>query len=131
MMFTALGKLAVWRLNGLSPSTRSTETSGRKDSVDMRTSLRSKLDRVHDEDTFVAFVYALADDRIDEVRKEKEKPSSPYGPGANGWENGTIEAYLESAAAWARDWKKSVQYHPPANPWKRCAEILYAGKIYE
>jgi hypothetical protein len=99
----------------------------------MATSLQSKLDAVHDEDSFVAFVSALADDRADEVSKENQSqgPSSPYGPGANGWENATIEAYLESAAAWAEDWKKSPQYRPPVNPWKRCAEILHAGKGYE
>jgi hypothetical protein len=93
--------------------------------------LQSKLDTVHDEATFVAFVSALAADRANEVSKENKRCSSPYGPGANGWENGTIEAYLESAAAWAEDWKKSPQYRPPVNPWKRCAEILYMGKIYE
>jgi hypothetical protein len=93
--------------------------------------LQSKLDAVHDEETIVAFVSALAADRADEVRKEQERPSPSYGPGANGWENCTIEAYLESAAAWAEDWKKSPQYRPPTNPWKRCAEILYAGKGYE
>ena len=93
--------------------------------------LKSRLDAVHDEDTFIAFVSALASDRAAEVKKEKESPSSPYGPGANGWENGTIEAFLESAAAWAEDWKASPQYRPPANPWKRCAEILYSGRGYE
>ena len=93
--------------------------------------LQSKLDAVCDEDSFVAFVAALSADRADEVQKEKTKPSSPYGPGANGWENGSIEAFLESATAWAEDWKKSPQYRPPTNPWKRCAEILYAGKYYE
>jgi hypothetical protein len=93
--------------------------------------LLSKLVAVCDEDSLVAFISALAADRADEVRKEKESSSSAYGPGVNGWENGTIEAYLESAAAWAEDWKKSPQYRPPANPWKRCAEILYAGKGYE
>ena len=93
--------------------------------------LQSKLDAVHDEDSFVAFVAALSADRADEVQKEKKKPSSPYGPGANGWKNGSIEAFLAAASAWAEDWKQPPQYRPPANPWKRCAEILYAGKHYE
>jgi hypothetical protein len=93
--------------------------------------LESKLSAVHDEDSFAEFVDALANDRADEVRKEKEKPSSPYGAGANGWENGTIETFLESAARWSEDWKKSPQYIAPTNPWKRCAEILMAGKFYE
>jgi hypothetical protein len=93
--------------------------------------VQAKLDAVCDEDSFVAFVAALAADRADEVKKEKMKPSSPYGPGANGWENGSIEAFLESASAWAEDMKQSPQYAAPKNPWKRCAEILFAGKSYE
>jgi hypothetical protein len=97
----------------------------------MATDLYAKLETVHDEDSFVAFVSALAADRADEAKKEKERPSSPYGPGANGWENLSIEHFLESAAAWAEDWKNSPQYCPPTNPWKRCAEILFAGKSYE
>ena len=95
----------------------------------MNNQLQFKLDSVHDEDGFIAFVYALATDRSDEVGKEK--PSSPYGTGVNGWENRSIETFLESAAAWADDWKQSPQYRSPSNPWKRCAEILYAGKGYE
>ena len=97
----------------------------------MADTLQGKLDAVCDEESFVAFVSALAADRADEVAKEKAKPSSPHGPGANGWENASIEAFLEAAAAWAEDWKGSPQYRSPANPWKRCAEILYAGKSYE
>ena len=97
----------------------------------MSDSLQAKLDAVCDEVSFVTFVSALASDRADEVRKEEQSPSSPFGAGANGWENTTVEAFLESAAAWAQDWKRSPQYTPAANPWKRCAEILYAGKHYE
>ena len=82
----------------------------------MAASVQSKLDAVHDEDSFVAFVSALAADRVEEVAKEKESASSPYGPGANGWENATVEDFLESAAAWAADWKKSPEYRPPVNP---------------
>ena len=97
----------------------------------MDDNLQSKLDAVCDEDSFVAFVVALSADRADEVQKEKKSLSSPYGAGANGWENGSIEAFLDAASAWADDWKKSPQYRSPTNPWKRCAEILYAGKYYE
>ncbi len=97
----------------------------------MADDLKAKLESVCDEDSFVAFVAVLAADRADETKIEKEKPASPYGPGANGWENVSIEDFLESAAAWADDWKQSPQYRPPSNPWKRCAEILYAGKYYE
>ena len=97
----------------------------------MSDDLQTKLAAVRDEKSFVAFVAALAGDRAEEVKKEKAEPSSPFGPGANGWENGSIEAFLEAAAAWADDFRKSPRYQPAENPWRRCAEILFAGKGYE
>jgi hypothetical protein len=99
------------------------------------------LDAVVDEETFVRFLKVLAEDRADEVEKEKQNPSSPYGPGANGWENGSIEAFLDAAAAWAEDLPDPspmmvngisvAGYTKPDNPWTRCADIIYAGKFYE
>ncbi len=94
----------------------------------MSADLQSKLEAVCDEDSFVAFIDALAADRADERRKEAVSPSSPYGPGANGWENATIEAFLDAAVAWARASKQELK---PENPWRRCADIIYSGKIYE
>ena len=94
--------------------------------------LIDKLDAVHDEETLVDFISALAADREDEARKEKAAPSSPYGRGANGWENGSIEAFLCASSAWAESSKNGMPLYPkPENPWKRFADILYAGKIYE
>ncbi len=46
--------------------------------------VEKRLAEVCDEDSFVAFVAALAADRVEEIRKEARKPSAPYGPGANG-----------------------------------------------
>jgi hypothetical protein len=87
---------------------------------------------VDDERSFLIFLGALAADRADEVAKENVTSSSPYGPGANGWENGTIETFLESACAWARDSSAGLQFYaPPTNPWRRFADILIAGKHYE
>lgn len=97
----------------------------------MKTDLETKFDAVCDEASFVAFLAALASDRADEVQKEKVTPSSPYGPGANGWENTSIEAFFESASAWASDYRDSSRYEAPLNIWKRCAEIIRAGKTYE
>ena len=98
----------------------------------MPSDLNSKLDTVSDEDSFIAFLQALAEDRENEVEKEKRAPSSPYGPGANGWENGKIEAFLGAAAGWATGSKNGLPlYQKPENPWKRCADIIYMGKIYE
>lgn len=96
------------------------------------------LDAVVDEETFVRFLKVLSEDRAAEVEKEKQSPSSPYGPGAHGWENGSIEAFLEAAAAWAKDSRNGLPglgeyagYATPENSWKRCADIIYAGKFYE
>ena len=90
------------------------------------------LNAVKDQETFLFFVRKLIEDREDEVRKEEIKPSSPYGPGANGWENGTIEAFLDAAASWAEatDFGNS-QGAPADNLWQRFARFLYLGKIYE
>ena len=94
--------------------------------------LPEALDSVSDAASFLAFARLLAADRVDEVRKEAASPSQPYGPGANGWENGTIEAFLESAISWAEATDIGLsQGLTPDNPWKRFAVFLYCGKIYE
>ena len=85
----------------------------------MPSDLQSKLEAVCDEETFIAFVTALAADREEEVAKEKETPSSPYGPGANGWENGSIEAFLDAAAAWATASK---------NDWSFTGSLIILGR---
>ena len=95
-------------------------------------SLYDLADAVHDEESFLEFLNALCGDREDEVRKEAENPSSPYGPGANGWENGSIQAFLGAACAWADTSKNGMPlYTPPKNPWRRFADIIHSGKFYE
>lgn len=89
-------------------------------------------EEVCDEPSFLRFLAALAEDWEDEREKGKSQPSSPYGPGANGWENGTIGAFLERGSAWAEATAGGNQvYSPPQNVWRRCAQILHAGKFYE
>jgi hypothetical protein len=98
----------------------------------MADELRTLADRVQDEASFVRFVEALGSDWEHEQREEAKAPSSPYGPGANGWENGTIGQFLEGATAWAKASRGGLEfYEPPVNPWRRCAHILLAGKSYE
>ena len=98
----------------------------------MEDPLQAVLEAVHDETSFLNFVAALADDFEREAALEAVAPSSPYGPGALGWENRTVDAVLEAAEAWGRDSHGLPHLHPPGqNPWRRCAEILYAGKYYE
>jgi hypothetical protein len=61
------------------------------------------LDQVQDMEWFFHFVRALIGDRLDAAEAEVKTPSSPYGPDAGGWENTSIEDYLDCALAWAED----------------------------
>ncbi|HJU55331.1 MAG TPA: hypothetical protein VJ715_12190 [Pyrinomonadaceae bacterium] len=94
---------------------------------DYSNTLDKLLDNVSDAHSFLQFVKALIADRKDELAKEKENPSSPFGPGANGWENGSIESYLDAAVAWAED-SRALPQEPS---WKAFAQFLYSGKYYE
>jgi hypothetical protein len=89
------------------------------------------LSRVEDQKSFIEFAKALQADKEDEIRKEKEKPSNPYSHGWNGWENTTIEGFLESAIAWAEDSEFGDRIERTDNLWKKFALFLYGGKIYE
>ncbi len=90
------------------------------------------LEDVKDIESFLVFARALAADRAASVAQEKENPSSPYGSDANGWENTTIESFLESAIAWAEACDfGTTQGLSLSNPWKQFAVFLYCGKIYE
>lgn len=98
----------------------------------MKENLTEALLKVEDEDTFIAFVTALAKDKAEETKEEISNPSSPYETSTKGWENTKIEDFLESAAEWAKDSQAGLEhYQKPENIWRRCADILYAGKIYE
>jgi hypothetical protein len=94
--------------------------------------LSEMLELVADEESFIRFVEALIADRQRAVKAEKENPANPYGPDAGGWENSSIESFLEGAAAWATaSGFGSKQGIDNGNVWKRFAAFLYAGKIYE
>ena len=78
--------------------------------------LNAKLEAVSDRDSFLAFVKALIADR----------------QSGQGWENDSIEQFLDAAAAWAEDSQfGDRQGLKDASPWKRFAVFLYCGKIYE
>ena len=63
---------------------------------------------------------------------EKTNSHSPFSPEANGWENTAIERHFDTAVRWARDSVNGNRYYKkPDNPWRRCADILYAAKGYE
>ena len=94
--------------------------------------IKALAEQVSDEPSFTKFISALAADWEEERRKEAASPSSPYGAGANGWQNGTIGAFLERASARAEASQHGTAFYAiPDNPWRRCAHIILAGKEYE
>jgi hypothetical protein len=94
--------------------------------------LDTMLENVSDEKSLLKFIEALISDRARVAEAQKEKPSSPRGPDAGGWETTSIEHFLESAVAWAADTNFGLdQGLSSSNPWKRFAVFLLAGKIYE
>ena len=94
-------------------------------------SLHDLLNEVTDRESFLAFARALAHDRAEEVATEAHAPSPPYGPGVNGWENGTIGTFLEAAIAWAEAMTDREGGVTSAPSWESFARFLYAGKVYE
>ena len=98
----------------------------------MTTDSFQAFERVDGPAPFLEFVRALIADRLASVAAESTSPSNPYGPAAGGWENTTIEAFLEAAVRWA-DSSGFIQTEgiEGANPWHAFANFLYCGKIYE
>ncbi|AJQ95081.1 DUF7660 family protein [Gynuella sunshinyii] len=94
--------------------------------------LHDLIEIVDDENSFLAFVEALKKDRENAIALEKKNPSSPHDSDAGGWENVTIESFLEAAHAWAIDSDFGAsQGLSSDNIWKKMATFLYCGKIYE
>ena len=88
-------------------------------------------DTVTDEASFLDFVRALEADRRLAAKLEEQEP---HGYGAlRGWQNATIEQFLEAAVAWADDseFGRRQTLRVDVSPWRRLAVFLYAGKIYE
>ncbi len=83
------------------------------------------LNQVIDRETFILFVRKLLEDRKTAQQIEvKNEESNKYG-NASGWENQTIESYLDGAVSWLEDSERNDI------SWKLMAEFLYCGKIYE
>lgn len=82
----------------------------------MRPRPEELIECIDSPESFLRFVKALADDaRMDAAR--------PFAPGTSGWENGTVESFIEAMHAWATD-SASL----PAKPvWRDVAQLLLAG----
>lgn len=89
--------------------------------------LSAALDDVVDGATFLHFVELLAAER----KAFESHPVSLDGH-AGPWANHTIADFLKAAAAWAADSDFGARAGiDSANPWKRCAYFLWAGRGYE
>lgn len=98
----------------------------------MHMELHEQLESINDQESFLCFVRALVADRRLSVQAEAVNPSSPYGPDVGGWENTSIESFLEAAVSWAEDSNFGLNQNlDSANLWKKFAVFLYCGKIYE
>ena len=87
------------------------------------------LDDVIDRDSFVAFVKALAKEREEAEKLEREDPVRYQLGGAKNWQNGNISSFLYAAL----DYFNEKEFHRPEESpsWKMLAEFLYFGKIIE
>ena len=94
-------------------------------------SLEKYLDYVVDEKSFIQFAKALQTDKEEENRIEKEKPSPPDSQGHEKWENGSIEAFLESSIAWSDGIRFGQMYSKDLNPSRKFTQFSFAGKTYE
>ena len=93
--------------------------------------LDEALANVSDRESFLTFVRILVEDWEDEVVKQRVQPSNPYGPEADGWEHGTIGAYLDAALRCAEDTAQLHGWQDTKPSWQAFAEFLYKGKYYE
>lgn len=94
--------------------------------------LHELIDTVNDGKSFLKFVAELRKDRETEVKAQTATPIDSFGRGSHGWENHTIEGFLEAAQAWAEDSNfGESQGLREASLWKKFAVFLYCGKIYE
>src|SRR5262249_52073641 len=94
--------------------------------------LISAAKAVADERGFIRLLQMMALDREEEKQKELASPSPRYSAGANGWENGSIEAFLDAAAAWAEANSRTAHLGAAVpDAWRRAAMIIVAGAFYE
>lgn len=84
------------------------------------------VDSVTSRASFVRFVEALLADWRESNRAERVAPSSPYGPAVGGWENPSLEHFLEALAAYTADAEL-----PEQPSWHTFAQVLAAAKVYE
>src|SRR5258706_13437717 len=95
--------------------------------------LYEMAEKVDSKESFLRFVEALAEDAAAAHAESDRTPDGKVNLSPSGWENGSIESFLDAMAAWATansgiTRKPIVSKHAS---WRAFAEILHAGKFYE
>lgn len=97
----------------------------------MSIDLDELLERMNDEQSFIAFIDALGSDFASQPLLDNVTLLKRDELGVSQWENGSVDTFLEAAAAWATDSARNSPSISETNIWQRCASILLAGKFYE
>ena len=87
------------------------------------------LEAVHDHESFVTFVMALAAERETAATIEAANPQRHMLDGAHDWANADIPAFLEAACEFFASVPDGEPIPEPS--WKVFAEILWCGKTIE
>ena len=82
--------------------------------------------RVDSPADFLTFLGVLREHRDAAVEEARNSPSQAFDVGPGGWENWTIEEFLEGMEAYAQDAQLPTQ---PA--WRDVARLLLAARGYE
>ncbi len=90
-------------------------------------------DKVNSKESFLRFVEALARDAeaVNTASGRTADGKTDLNP--NGWENGSIAAFLDAMSAWAAA-THGLNGEPMVSEqasWRSFARILHAGKFYE
>ncbi len=91
--------------------------------------LHELLENVHDRDTFLALVRALAEEREAAEALEREDPTRYSLGGAYDWQNADIASFLYAACEYFADRPLSPPETEPS--WRMFAQFLWCGKIIE
>ena len=93
-------------------------------------SVHDCLEQVKDRETFIAFVEALASEREEAEKLERERPDYYQLGGALDWQNGNISGFLHTALS-CFDGNPQYEGVSEEPSWRGFAEFLYFGKIYD
>src|SRR5437868_6707856 len=85
------------------------------------------LEKVHNQESFLSYARALAQERREAERLEGDKPTAGPLKGEVGWRDSTISRFIESGLGHFESDGTVIE----SPTWKDLAMFLYYGKMYE